>query len=244
MADSRAYQSDLAYVHDRGFGDFARQAGPGVLEMLREAGILEGQIVDLGCGSGIWAEQLVHAGFHVVGVDISPAMIDIAARRNPDAEFHVESFLRYRIPACRAVTALGEVFNYLFDERNSLQSLHDACSKVFAALEPGGLFIFDVAQPGRRSGIKQAFWEGDDWACLTEYQHDESGQRLGRRIITFRKVDDRYRRHEETHQQQLYEQGDVEQMLRAVGFDVETKCHYGSFALPDRLIAFVAKKQV
>jgi hypothetical protein len=31
----RYYWEDLAYIHDAGFGDFARAASPGVLEILR-----------------------------------------------------------------------------------------------------------------------------------------------------------------------------------------------------------------
>jgi len=48
----RAYDEDLAYVHDVGFGDFARSVAPGVLEILRRSGITGGLVVDLGCGSG------------------------------------------------------------------------------------------------------------------------------------------------------------------------------------------------
>jgi len=49
------YAPDLAYVHDVGFGDFARDAGPALLAHFRKAGLAGGHVVDLGCGSGIWA---------------------------------------------------------------------------------------------------------------------------------------------------------------------------------------------
>ena len=113
MTYTVAYDTDLAFVHDVGFGAFARNSAPGILNLLVRSGITEGRIVDLGCGSGIWAKELVNSGYGVVGVDISPAMIEIARRRVPEAEFHVQSFLQFGVPACRAVTALGEVFNYL-----------------------------------------------------------------------------------------------------------------------------------
>ena len=167
-----AYDTDLAYIHDQGFGDFARGAAPGILRLLRQSGIAEGQVVDLGCGSGIWAKELAEAGFEVTGVDISAAMIELARRRVPEATFHVESFFRFRLPACRAVTALGEVFNYLFDSTNSLRSLRRVCQDIFDALTPPGLLVFDVAEPGRCKGMAQRFNEGDDWACLVAYQHD------------------------------------------------------------------------
>jgi ribosomal protein L11 methylase PrmA len=52
------YQLDLAYIHDQGFGGFAKNASPGLLKLLRERGIHSGLVVDLGCGSGIWARHL------------------------------------------------------------------------------------------------------------------------------------------------------------------------------------------
>src|SRR6516165_376478 len=122
MIPADAYQDDLAHIHDTGFGGFARGSAPGLLSLLRQNGIREGVVVDLGCGSGIWARALADSGYEVVGVDISPAMIALARQRVPEATFHVQSFVEFPIPGCRAVTALGEVFNYLFDPRNSLRT--------------------------------------------------------------------------------------------------------------------------
>ena len=46
---------------------------------------LTGQrILDAGCGTGALAVELARRGAHVTAVDISPALIDIAARRMPD----------------------------------------------------------------------------------------------------------------------------------------------------------------
>src|SRR5207245_733144 len=115
MTYTDAYQNDLAYIHDTGFGGFARGSAPGLLNLFRQHGITEGVVVDLGCGSGIWARALADSGYKVVGVDISPAMIELARQRVPETTFHLQSFVEFPMPACQAVTALGEVFNYLFD---------------------------------------------------------------------------------------------------------------------------------
>ena len=60
-----AYDNDLAYVHDVGFTDFAKESAPGLLKILRSAGVRERLVVDLGCGSGVWAQELVNAGYDV-----------------------------------------------------------------------------------------------------------------------------------------------------------------------------------
>jgi SAM-dependent methyltransferase len=242
MTHAGAYQNDLAYIHDTGFGGFARGSSPGLLSLFRQNGITEGLVVDLGCGSGIWARELADAGHPVIGVDISPAMIDLARRRVPEARLHVGSFTRFPIPACRAVTALGEVFNYLFDPENSLRTLRRVCERVFHALTPNGLLVFDVAEPDRCKGITQRFVEGEDWTCLVEIRRDVAKQQLTRRIVSFRKVGDTYRRHEETHTQQLYPGTKVADMLRAVGFRVRQVRSYGNYALSPKVVALVARK--
>jgi SAM-dependent methyltransferase len=242
MTHAKAYQRDLAYIHDTGFGAFARGSAPGLLNLFQQAGITEGLVVDLGCGSGIWAKALADSGYEVVGVDLSPAMIELARERVPEATFHVQSFLEFPIPGCRAVTALGEVFNYLFDSRNSLQTLRRVCQGIFDALTPRGLLVFDVAEPGRCKGLTQRFLEGEDWTCLVEYRRDDARQQLTRRIVSFRKVGGTYRRQEETHTQQLYPGTRIADMLRTIGFRVRQVRSYGDYPLSPGVVALVARK--
>jgi SAM-dependent methyltransferase len=242
MTHTDAYQNDLAYIHDIGFGRFARSSSSGLLNLLMKNSITDGLVVDLGCGSGIWARELADHGYDVVGVYISPAMIELARPRVPEATFHVQSFLEFEIPACRAVTALGEVFNYLFDPKNSLRTLRQVCKGAFDALTPHGLLVFDVAEPARCKGLTQKFIEGEDWACLVDIHRDVSKQRLTRRIVSFRKVGDTYRRHEETHTQQLYSGTRITEMLRNTGFRVRQMRSYGEYPLGPGVVAFVASK--
>src|SRR5918997_1446185 len=112
------YGEDLAYIHDVGHADFALGSAPGIREVLEHHGMGGGLIVDLGCGTGLLARELVDAGYDVLGIDISGAMIEIARQRTPEADFRVGSLFEVGIPRCGAVTAISEVLNYLFDPEN------------------------------------------------------------------------------------------------------------------------------
>jgi hypothetical protein len=51
-----------------------------------------------------------------------------------------------------------------------------------------------------------------------------------------------YRRHEETHIQQLYAAARIAEMLRALGFRVRQERSYGDYGLSPGIVAFVARK--
>lgn len=239
-----AYGDDLAYVHDAGFGGLARAAAAVLLKDLRRNGKERGLVVDLCCGSGLLARELSDAGYGVLGVDISGAMIALARERAPDGRFREESILSAEIPACVAVTAIGECFNYLFDEGNSREALHGLLRRIHAALEPGGVLLFDAAGPGRApgAGASQSHRTGEDWAVLASAEQDRAGEILTREITTFRKVGDLYRRSEETHRLRLIPADDLREQLQRLGFEVDTFHSYHNLQLPPGLIGFLARK--
>ena len=237
-----AYAEDLAYIHDVGFGDFAREAAPHVIGILRENGVESGRVVDLGCGSGIFAEALVEGGYDVFGIDISPAMVALARKRAPRAKFRAGSFLQVELPTgCDAVTSLGECFNYRFDKKLGIRALTTLFKRVHDALRPGGVFVFDIAGPGRVQRDGQSHFEGDDWAILVNYRK-RNDDRLVRDMTTFRKVGQRYRRGTEMHEQQLFRAADLSEALTKAGFSAKRINAYGEKKLTKGHAAYVALK--
>ena len=239
------YGEDLAYVHDVGFGGYALGAAPGILNILARGGIREGLVLDLGCGSGLWAKELADAGYDVLGIDVSEAMVRISRGRVPEAEFRVATLFEVDIPSCNVVTAIGEVLNYLFDPATggdrALVRLFD---RIHDALTPGGVFVFDVAEPGQvtRATPTRTFSEGEDWVVLVEKEEDREHETLTRRIVTFRKAGECYRRTDEVHRLQLYGAADIADRLRRAGFRVLVTRGYGRYRLPKAHAAFVAHK--
>ena len=237
-----AYRVDLAHIHDDGFGDYARNAAPGILQLLKDAGIESGHVVDLGCGSGILARRLLDAGYFVTGIELSEAMIDLAVRRAPGAKYVRASFLDAEIPSCDAVTSTGECLCYLIDHRNDLDALERLFRRIYAALRPGGLFIFDACVEGRSREQTSAAFAGDDWSLVTEYSIDTAAKVLTRTMTIERRIDGETRRDREVHKVRLYDEGEVRQRLAGCGFDVRTERTYGDFQLYEGIVVFIAAK--
>jgi SAM-dependent methyltransferase len=234
------YGDDLAYIHDAGFVSFANGCAPGLLSILRATGINDGLVVDLGCGSGVWCKHLADTGHSVSGVDISPAMIALARRQVPNADFTVGHLWTYRFPPCRAITALGEVLCYRPDGKS--RSLEPIFRKAHKCLEPSGLFIFDLAEVSLGQNCKTTSSEGTDWCCVVESEYDTKRERLVRHITSFRKIGTLYRRSQERHEVQLYRPSDVLGTLRRIGFRVRTVRKLGAYPLLPGRIGVIARK--
>jgi len=103
--------------------------------------------LDLGCGSGLAAPLLRPSTARLVGVDLSPRMIALAAATGLYDELHVAeavSWLRATTPRPDLVVAC-DVFIYLGD----LAPVFDAVARVLA---DGGVFAFTVEEGEAESG--------------------------------------------------------------------------------------------
>jgi len=242
-APPAAYATDLAYIHDAGFGSFAVAAAEFLLAYLPDHDIHSRQIVELGCGSGIQAAAMTEAGYDVLGYDISPAMVSLSQARCPGGDFRCASFFDAEIPACRVVTAVGEIFNYLFDSRNSLADLKKLFRRIYVELDPGGVFLFDVALVGRiPGGTRRTYVERENWACLYEGREDARRHQLERHITTFRREGVHYRRSHELHRLRIYDRGQFLAPLRQIGFRVRTLAGYGPYRFPPGYQAYLCRK--
>lgn len=233
------YAEDLAWIHHRGFTRLAEAVGPSVVQLLHRHGIEDGRVVDLGCGSGVLLGHLIANGFEGWGVDPSPAFLSLAREVAPDARLLLGSALEVELPRCRAVTAVGEVLSYLPPGPEALPGLF---RRVASALEPGGLFLFDLIQRDVSAPMRYRTWEaGEGWAVLVEVEEDVAARAVTRRIVTFREVAGVWRRASEEHRVFVVDSDEVEESLRDAGFSVDRRPGYLEALVPARRVVFVAR---
>ncbi|MGB0952497.1 MAG: class I SAM-dependent methyltransferase [Planctomycetota bacterium] len=238
------YAEDLAYIHHVGFPDMIDGASAPLLQEFADRGIHDGLIVDLGCGGGGWSRRLTDAGYQAWGCDISPSMIALARATAPAAQFEVASLFDAELPPCRAVTALGEGFNYGMSGTDPAATMRDALMRIADALPPGGLFVFDLVIRDADAPMAYRNWKiGEDWAILIEVHEDLKAHSLSRDATLFREVDGHYRRSQECHVIGVPAAEDVLQQLDQAGFDAEVRDGYGNFKVLNRRAAFYATRR-
>jgi SAM-dependent methyltransferase len=99
-------------------------------------------IVDVGCGTGRHATALATAGFDVIGLDASPAMVDVASTRDSDARFEVGDLYAWH----PGDPVDGVLCRDVFDEITSDADRQRGLDSLFAMLRDGGLLLFSVRE--------------------------------------------------------------------------------------------------
>ena len=154
--------------------DFYRQ-------ILRKEGLHPVTAADLACGTGSVARLLAEDGLSVIGVDLSEEMLTMAAAKTMDMA-HPPRIVRQPLQKLflpravdLAVCALDSL-EYITDPADC----REAIRRIYKALNPGGIFIFDVNTPEKlRAMDGQVFLdEDDDVYCVWRGEFDEKNQYL------------------------------------------------------------------
>jgi hypothetical protein len=179
-------------------------------------------------------------------------MLALARQRAPEATFLEASLHEVKLPRCAAMTALGECVNYLFDPEDvdvpaaiaGVALLRSLFARVHVALRPGGLFVFDVAEPGQvpPNQPRHGMTSGPFWVVSVDVREDPRARILTRSMSLLRFEGGDLRRGEEAHRQRLYPKKEVKTALVEAGFEVRTARAYGTVPLALAHTAFFARK--
>ena len=177
--------------------------------------------VDLACGTGSVAILLAEQGMKVTAVDLSEDMLTVASQKARDMDnapmFVCQPLQELRLPrgVDLAVCALDSL-DYITDPKDCAQAI----KQIYKALNPGGIFIFDVNTPEKlRAMDDQVFLdEDDDVYCVWRGEFDEQTNICSYGMDIFQREGNCWYRYFEEHREYAYSQEQLTGFLKDAGF--------------------------
>jgi SAM-dependent methyltransferase len=107
---------------------------------------VDGRVLDVGCGEGRLTRELRAGGWNIVGIDASPAMIELARQADPDGDYRVAdaAALPFEAGTCDLVI----VFMSLQD----IDEPERAIAEAGRVLRPAGRLCMAVTHPFSTAG--------------------------------------------------------------------------------------------
>lgn len=151
------------------------------------------KLLDLGCGPGIYAERLTKVGFSVTGIDFSRRSIEYA--QNSAKEQKLDITYRYMNYLTLDDASEFDVAIMIYCDFGVLSREDRATllKRVFRALKPGGLFIFDANtkeylvdyREGRTTEFfESGFWSAEPHICIeSNYLYPETNNYLDQYVV-------------------------------------------------------------
>ena len=213
---------DLAVSYDRLTNDVDYAAVVAFYEQILENdGLHPKTAVDLACGTGSVAVLLAEMGLQVTAVDMSEDMLAVAFSKAQGMEkpplFVCQKLQELYLPRAvdLAVCALDSM-DYITDP----QDCAEAIRRVYKALNPGGIFIFDVNTPEKLKAMDgQVFLdEDDDVYCVWRGEFDEATNICSYAMDLFQRQGSVWHRSFEEHQEYAYSAEELVSYLRNAGF--------------------------
>jgi len=196
-----------------------------VTGLLKEHGISDGLLLDLGCGTGKLTRLLAAEGYDMIGVDLSEEMLEIALEHemeDPKQILYLQQDMREfeLYGTVRAIISICDSMNYLEDYEDLVQVLRLANNY----LDPRGIFIFDMntVYKYREQLGEQTIAENREESSFIWENYFDEGEMVNEYDLTLfiRDEDGRYSKYEETHYQKAFEISEVLKAVKEVGMEL------------------------
>ena len=190
-----------------------------VLEKLLLPHLTKGiHILDLCCGTGHLAQQLLNYGYKITGIDGSEQMLHYAHENAPEAKLILGDARFFNLPATfDVITSTTGSLNYIME----VEELKCVFKNVYNALTDNGIFLCHFFSEEEY----QSNWNGkvsgdvkDDYAWSTKNIYN-SEIKLGQIYLTvFSLVEETWQRLDKTISERCYAEEEIMSALETAGF--------------------------
>lgn len=196
-------------------------------DILKEYGIEDGLVLDLGCGTGSMTQELAGRGYDMIGVDYSGEMLEIAMEKkeksNADILYLLQDMREFELyGTVRAVVSACDSVNYITEEEELVQVFR----LVNNYLDPGGIFLFDFNTEYKyREVLGESTIAEDREECsfIWDNYYDEEEQINEYELTLFiREKEGLYRKYQEQHFQKAYTLDTMKRLIEESGLVFET----------------------
>lgn len=198
--------------------------------LLREYGISDGLVLDLGCGTGNVTQILAKEGYEMIGVDNAEEMLSIAMEKKQETGLDILYLLQDMrslelYGTVRAAVSICDSLNYLLEYSDLVQVLR----LVNLYLDPGGIFIFDINTLYKYTEIlgESTIAENREEGSFIWENSFDPESRLNEYMLTLflpdgleRGEEPRYRRYQEIHIQRAFSLDEVRQAVLESGMEL------------------------
>lgn len=195
-----------------------------VQELLREYGICDGLVLELGCGTGTLTELLALRGYDMIGVDNSEDMLQEAIEKREisglDILYLLQDMREFELyGTVRAVICVCDSMNYIAEYEDLVQVFR----LVNNYLDPGGLFLFDLNTEYKYRelmGSRTIAESREECSFIWENEYDQVSKINEYDLTLFvREEGELFRRYEESHFQRAYSVEEVKHALSEAGME-------------------------
>lgn len=191
--------------------------------ILQEHGIMDGLVLDLGCGTGTLTRLLAAQDYDMIGVDGSEEMLMEAREKTALQEIlylcqDMREFELYG--TVRAIVSTCDTMNYLLTPEDFIRTVR----LVNNYLDPNGIFIFDLNTLYKfreLMGNATIAENAEDASFIWEnYFDEETGRNEYDLTLFVRRENGMFERQTELHEEQGYSHEEVCGFLKAGGMEL------------------------
>lgn len=191
---------------------------PFVVDILRK--YQRQEILELGCGSGLFTIPLKQQGFNIEGLEISPEMIKVTQKKQSDLKLHQGDMRSYDLQkSFDTILILSSTLTLLQNH----QEMNQCLQRTYEHLQPGGILFLELPNHDveiQKSDRTQELYTNEDNSIIVVTQSLQLEKFWREYWYIFRQSSGEFQKEEITCDEFLYSPNLLLEDIQKTGFKI------------------------